>query len=108
MSNNIVQLNQSNFEKEVINSNIPVIVDFWAAWCGPCRMIAPIIEQLSVEYLEKVKVAKLNVDENPDLAGQYGINSIPAIYMFKNGQKVDALIGARPKQAFDDMIKRNI
>lgn len=108
MSNNIVQLNQNNFKEEVIDTNIPVIVDFWAAWCGPCRMIAPIIEQLSVEYSQKVKVAKLNVDENPDLAGQYGINSIPAIYMFKNGQKVDALIGARPKPAFDDMIKRNI
>ncbi len=108
MSNNIVQLNQGNFKEEVIDSNIPVIVDFWAAWCGPCKMIAPIIEQLSVEYSQKVKFAKLNVDENPNLSDQYGINSIPSIFMFKNGEKVDALVGARPKQAFDDMIKRNI
>jgi len=71
-------------------------------------MIAPIIDQLAVEYSGKIKVVKLNVDENPDLSSQYGINSIPSIYMFKNGQKVDALIGARPKQAFDDMIRRNI
>lgn len=108
MGNNVIHVNQSNFKEEVIDSKIPVIVDFWAAWCGPCRMIAPIIDQLAMEYSGKMKVVKLNVDENPDLSSQYGINSIPSIYMFKNGQKVDALIGARPKQAFDDMVKRNI
>lgn len=108
MSNNIVQLNQINFKEEVIDSNIPVVVDFWAAWCGPCRMIAPIIEQLSVEYSQKVKFAKLNVDENSEISSQYDINSIPSVFMFKNGKKVDGLVGARPKQAFDEMIKRNI
>jgi thioredoxin 1 len=87
----------SNFQEEVINSEVPVLVDFWAEWCGPCRMIAPIIEELSNDYQGKAKIGKLNVDENPGIAGQFGIRGIPTILVFKGGQVVDKLVGALPK-----------
>lgn len=92
-----LELNGANFENEVLKSDIPVLVDFWAAWCGPCRAIAPIIEQLSTEYAGKVKIAKVNVDDNRDLAQQFGVMSIPTLIMFKNGQKVDQVIGFTSK-----------
>lgn len=88
-----LELNGANFETEVLKSDIPVLVDFWAAWCGPCRAIAPIVEQLSTEYAGKVKIGKVNVDENRDLAQQFGVMSIPTLILFKNGQKVDQVIG---------------
>lgn len=88
-----LELNGANFEAEVIKSDIPVLVDFWAAWCGPCRAIAPVVEQLSTEYAGKVKVAKVNVDENRELAQKYGVMSIPTIIFFKNGEKTDQVIG---------------
>lgn len=88
-----MELNSANFETEVLKSDVPVLVDFWAAWCGPCRAIAPIVEQLSTEYAGKVKVGKVNVDENRDLATQYGVMSIPTLIFFKDGQKVDQVIG---------------
>lgn len=94
-------LTSDNFEEEVINFDGLVLVDFWASWCGPCKMIAPIIEEISEEYgdNEKVKIAKLNVDENGDIAQQYGIMSIPALKFFKGGEVVDEIVGMQPKEA---------
>jgi thioredoxin 1 len=93
----VVHLTDATFDQEVIKSSTPVLVDFWAAWCGPCRMVAPIIEELAQDYSGKIKFAKLDVDANPAKAGQYGIRSIPTMAIFKNGQIVDTIIGARPK-----------
>lgn len=90
-------LNESNFENEVLNSEVPVLVDFWAEWCGPCRMIGPIVEELHTEYEGKAKIGKLNVDENPNIAGEYGIRSIPTLLIFKGGKVADKLVGALPK-----------
>lgn len=95
----VSHLNDANFDQEVLKSNIPVLVDFWAAWCGPCRMVGPIIEELANDYQGKVKMTKLDVDANPQKSGQFGIRSIPTMMIFKNGQIVDTLIGAMPKPA---------
>ncbi|AEF95051.1 thioredoxin [Desulfotomaculum nigrificans CO-1-SRB] len=92
-----MELNAANFETEVLKADIPVLVDFWAAWCGPCRAIAPIVEQLSTEFAGKVKIGKVNVDENRDLAQQFGVMSIPTLIFFKNGEKVDQVIGFTSK-----------
>jgi thioredoxin 1 len=90
-------INEANFQAEVLESSHPVLVDFWAEWCGPCRMIAPVVEELSAEYAGKAVMAKVNVDENPGLAGQFGIRNIPTLLIFKGGQVVDKLVGALPK-----------
>ncbi|MBX3417358.1 MAG: thioredoxin [Pirellulaceae bacterium] len=95
-----------NFETEVINSEVPVLVDFWAPWCGPCKAIGPIIDQLAAEYTD-VKIGKVNVDNEGMVAQQYGISSIPAILLFKNGEVVDSMIGAQPKTALQNMINRH-
>jgi len=87
----------SNFEAEVLKSDIPVVVDFWAEWCGPCKMIAPSLEEISNEMDGKVKIAKLNMDENPELAARYGVRSIPTLLMFKGGEPVAIQVGAAPK-----------
>jgi thioredoxin 1 len=105
---NVSAVTTSNFENEVLNSDIPVLVDFWAAWCGPCRMVAPVIDQLADQYAGKVKVVKLNVDENPEIASKYQILSIPTVYLFKNGSHADGLVGARPKQTFEEMLNKHI
>ncbi len=94
-----IKVDANNFEKEVLNSAEPVVVDFWAEWCGPCKMIGPALEELSTEFAGKVKVAKLNIDENPELAAQYGVRSIPTLAMFKAGQVADLKVGAAPKTA---------
>ncbi len=90
-------ITDQNFETEVLKSDKPVLIDFWAVWCGPCRAIAPIVEQLAGEYDGKVVIGKLDVDENPDTAVKYGVRSIPTLLLFKNGQVVDTIIGAVQK-----------
>jgi len=101
-----VTLSESNWEEEVIKSNIPVMVDFWAEWCMPCKMISPAVEKISNEWGEKIKVGKLNVDENPSIAGKYGIMGIPAILFFKNGDLVDQVVGAVSKRVLEDKVKK--
>lgn len=97
MAEGIVELTTSSWEREVLNSKGIFMVDFWAPWCGPCRIIAPTIEELAKEYAGKVKVGKLNTDENPEIATRYGIMGIPTIMFFKDGQKVDQIVGVVPK-----------
>jgi thioredoxin 1 len=97
---NLLEITDSNFEAEVLKSDIPVLVDIWAPWCGPCRIVGPIIEGLANEYAGKMKVGKLNVDDNSETAMKYQIQSIPTILIFKGGKEVQRLIGARPKQVF--------
>ena len=92
-------LTNANFEEEVLKSDIPVLVDFWAVWCGPCQMIAPIVAEIAKEYEGKIKVGKVNVDEEERLCFQYGISSIPTLLVFKNGELVNKAVGAMPKDA---------
>ena len=104
MSEHIV-VTGANFESEVINSTVPVLLDFWATWCGPCRMIGPIIEQLAVEYSGRLKVGKINVDEEGDLASRHGVNSIPTLLVYKDGKIVNQTAGALPKQNIEALFK---
>ena len=94
-----VKLTSENFQKQISRSDIPVVVDFWAPWCGPCRMVGPVVEELATEYEGKVKVGKLNIDENQEVAQKYGIMSIPTLVVFKNGEVVEQILGAQPKEA---------
>ena len=102
------EFNDANFQSEVLTSTKLSVVDFWAEWCGPCRAIGPIIEDLSKEYDGKVNVGKVNVDNNPQISMNYGITSIPAILFFKNGQVVDKIVGAQPKGNFVKRIEANL
>ena len=100
----ITEVTDQNFEAEVLQSDTPVVVDFWAEWCAPCRQIAPIIDKLAEDYSGQVKVFKMNVDESPQTPGKYGVRAIPTVLAFKGGQVVQPVQGARPKSAFDEMI----
>ena len=104
---NVIELTKANFD-ETINSDQPVLVDFWAAWCGPCRMIAPIVEELADDYEGKAKIGKLNVDNEVEIAQRYRIMSIPTLLIFKNGEIVDKVVGGRPKQAFAQMLDKHV
>ena len=108
MAENIVVLSDANFDNEVGQSDLPVLVDFWAPWCGPCLMVAPVVEKLAEEYKGKCKFGKLNVDENPVTAGRFGIRSIPTLILFKNGSEVERLIGAMPKSAIESVIEKHL
>ncbi|SFC56146.1 thioredoxin [Clostridium uliginosum] len=103
----IKHINDSEFENEVLKSNELVLVDFWATWCGPCKMLAPLVEELAIEF-KNVKFAKVDVDQNPLVSMQYGIQSIPTIKLFKDGKQVDTSTGFMPKEAIASLIKNNL
>ena len=103
-----VAVTDATFEDEVLKSDVPVVVDFWAEWCGPCKMIGPALEELSAEYGDKVKIAKVNVDENPNSPAQMGVRGIPALFLFKGGQAISNKIGAAPKAALQSWIDESI
>jgi thioredoxin 1 len=107
-SDAIIELSDSTFESEVVNSDVPVLVDFWAPWCGPCRAIAPIVEEISSSYGEKIKVGRMNVDENQSTTMKFGIRSIPTIMMFKGGEAVDQIIGAVPKGEIERVVDKSL
>lgn len=104
----MLELTKDNFEQEVINSDVPVIVDFWAEWCGPCKTMAPVFEETSKDYEGKVKFAKLNVEEHNDLAAKHGVMSIPTMVIFKDGKELDRIVGAMPKEKLKEEIDKRI
>ncbi len=105
-SKNVHEFQDVSFDAEVLKSEVPVLVDFWAPWCAPCRMIAPAVEQLASEYEGKAKVGKVNIDDFPSIAQRYHINSIPTVLIFKGGEPVNQVMGAVPKKHLEDMLKQ--
>ena len=108
MSDNIVHTNDSSFEADVLNSDKPALVDFWAEWCGPCKMIAPILEEAASEYVDKMSVVKLNVDESPNIAQKFGIRSIPTLMIFKDGAVQAQKLGAMSKSQLTEFLDTNL
>lgn len=108
MSEDILNVTDANFEDEVLKSELPVLVDFWAVWCGPCRIVAPTVESMAQEYQGKLKVAKLNVDENQGIPAKYGIMSIPTLLLFKGGELKETIVGALPKGRIVDVVAQHL
>ncbi|MBW2185411.1 MAG: thioredoxin [Desulfuromonadales bacterium C00003068] len=105
-SDNVLEFTDDNFDSEVINSDIPVLVDFWATWCAPCKAIAPTIDALADSFNGKVKIGKVNVDDNPGIPGQFGVRGIPTLILFKDGKVIDQLVGAIPKNQLEELINK--
>ena len=104
----VAAVTDASFEEQVLKSAVPVLVDFWAPWCGPCRMVGPIVDEIATEYSGKINVYKMNTDENPNVANQYGIRSIPTLMLFIGGEKVDTVVGAVPKQTLMGTISKHL
>ncbi len=108
MSAKPVDVSDQSFQEEVLKSKTPVLVDFWAPWCGPCRVVAPVLDELAAAYEGKVKVAKVNVDENPDTASRYGVMSIPTLILFNNGAPQETMVGLQNKEALASLLDKNL
>ncbi|MCG7412750.1 thioredoxin [Moraxella nonliquefaciens] len=104
----IINTTDASFDKDVLQADKPVLVDFWAAWCGPCKAITPILEELDAEYSDKFQIVKVNVDDNPETSARFGIRSIPTLFVFKDGQKVDTVVGSRPKSEFVELLNKHL
>ena len=104
----VAEVKDADFKETVLDSNVPVLVDFWAPWCGPCRMVAPVVEEIATQYEGKIKVVKLNTDENSETASKYGIRSIPTLMIFKEGQRVDMVVGAVPKTTLSNTLEKHL
>jgi thioredoxin 1 len=102
----VIEVNDGNFEQEVLHSNVPVLVDFWAVWCGPCKAIAPVIDTLATTYAGKVKIAKMNVDESTSMPMRYRVQAIPTLIFFKDGKPVDQLLGYNPQQVIEEKLQK--
>lgn len=104
----VLHTNDVNFEQDVLKSDVPVLLDFWAPWCGPCKMIAPVLDELAAEFGDKVKVAKINIDENQETPAKFGVRSIPTLILFKDGKAVATQVGALPKGQLANFVEQNI
>ncbi|OBX50472.1 thioredoxin [Moraxella nonliquefaciens] len=104
----IINTTDASFDKDVLQADKPILVDFWAAWCGPCKAITPILEELDAEYSDKFQIVKVNVDDNPETSARFGIRSIPTLFVFKDGQKVDTVVGSRPKSEFVELLNKHL
>lgn len=104
----VTEIKEADFQELVLNSELPVLVDFWAPWCGPCRMVAPVVAEIAEKYDGKVTVFKLNTDENPQIASQYGIRSIPTLIIFKGGEKKETVVGAVPKSTLAEHLEKHL